>query len=320
MSASLMPAAIWRGMFSLIARDCGELLSATDWPSQTGQASWRSSRAARAVGELSGRDRTTRTTIPTTTTRPSASQGSSFFCLMSGLLRRALLAGARGLEPDVEHLLRGRAEGAAHGDSVGGDHKGLGLAGRTEPERGRTSGIDDNGPVDLLLVHVIAHRRRIVVDDDADHLEVGLVLLFVVERLERRRLLPARDAPAVEEVHDVGLVLQVRRRHRLAVECLQREVGRGTVLLYQSWDRRLRTVIEGEHDGERHDDDRDAERDPANRVPHHELVPASAGSVSSVAASIVPRPSTSRLRAGTSANAQPSAMIRPPIQRNMTIV
>src|SRR5262245_23459902 len=193
MSASLMPAAIWRGMFSLIARDCGELLSATDWPSHTGQASWCSSRAARADGELSGRDRTTSTTIPTTTTSPSASQGS-LFCVMSRLLRRALLAGTRGLEPDVEHLLRRGSQSAAHRDSVGGDHVGLRLPRRPESERCRTLGIDDNGPVDLLLSHVVAHRRRIVVDDDADHLEVGFVLVCVVERLERRRLLPARDA------------------------------------------------------------------------------------------------------------------------------
>src|SRR5215470_3268146 len=105
MSASLIPEAIWRGMFSRIARDCGELLSATDWPSQTGHASWCSRRAARAAGELSGRDRTTRTTIPMTTTRPSASQGSSFLIVISRSLGGALLAVARGLEPDVEYLL-----------------------------------------------------------------------------------------------------------------------------------------------------------------------------------------------------------------------
>src|SRR5262249_50864780 len=137
MSASLIPEAIWRGMFSRIERDCGELLSATDWPSQTGHASWCSSRAARAAGELSGRVRTTRTTMPTTTIRPSASQGSSFRDVMSGLFRRALLTVPGRLHPDVEHLLGRAAERPADRDTVGCDHVRLRLTGRPVRECGR---------------------------------------------------------------------------------------------------------------------------------------------------------------------------------------
>src|SRR5258708_7833251 len=220
MSASDCPAAIRRGMSARIAWDCDELLSKTAWPSQTGQASWCSSRVARASGESAGRERTTNTTTPASTTIASAHHDHSLCDFTSGL---ALLPGPRRLEPYVELGLGRRSEVPAHRDAVGRDDVGLGLTGRSEAQRRLAVRVDADRPGDALAPHVAAHRRRVVVDDDADHREIGLGLVLGVERLHRRRLLQTRDAPAVEEVDDVRLALQVRRRDRLAVQALQRE-------------------------------------------------------------------------------------------------
>jgi len=114
--------------------------------------------------------------------------------------RRALLAVARRVQPDVELGLARRTEVAAHRDAVGRDDVGLGLARRAEAQRCRALRIDTDRPGDALRFGVGTHRRGVIVDDDADHGEVGILLVLGVEGLERGLLLPARDAPTVEEV------------------------------------------------------------------------------------------------------------------------
>src|SRR4051812_3121825 len=113
-------------MSARIASDCDELLSNTDCPSHTGQASWCSSRSARAAGESSGRDRTTSTTIAIATTTSNAPHGRSLRDLTSILAGLAHLAGARGFDPCVELGDGRRAEVAAHGETVGADDVRLG--------------------------------------------------------------------------------------------------------------------------------------------------------------------------------------------------
>src|SRR5665213_1516323 len=307
-------------MSARMAADCGELLSKTDWPSQTGHANWCSSRSARAVGEGSGRERTMSTTTPTTTTRPSANQGTSLRDFMSALGRGALFAGLGRRQPNVELRLRRRTEIAAHRDTVGGEHIRLGLSGRTEAQRGATVRIDANRPRDVFTLHVVAHRRGVVVDDDADHREVGIRLVLRVERLQRGRLLLARETPAVEEVDDVGLVLQLGGVDRFSVQSVEHERRRVAVLQYQPGHGRLRAVLDREHDAEQHAHDTHYRRDPAGAVLHQVVASTSGAGSESSPFKAITRSSTSRLRGGTRASAQPRAMIKPPIQRNITIV
>src|SRR6202023_3925147 len=113
--------------------------------------------------------------------------------------------GSDDLEPLSELGVGHRPDPAARGDAGRRDHVGLGLARRAEAEPGTAVWIERDRPRDVVRSDIAADGCFAVVAHDADHREVGLALVRAVERPQRALLLPARDAPRVPEVHDVGL-------------------------------------------------------------------------------------------------------------------
>ena len=179
-SASVCPAAMRRWMSARIARDVGDWLSATDSPSHVGAArarvARRVARAPRASRSVASDTTTTRTTTTTTPSSEPRRQHPRRDTLTP--VCRALRAAPRGLRSTASPAERCRSH-----DAVGRDHVRLGLTGRAEVERGlRHSGSSATGQLDRRCSRTYSRIVvRVVVADDADHREVGIV------RCARRR-------------------------------------------------------------------------------------------------------------------------------------
>src|SRR2546423_2658536 len=234
---------------------------------------------------------------------------------------RALLPTACGPQHDVERRSGGRSRGAAHEHTVGRDHERLRLAHGAEVQRCLFGAVQRDRPRDLLRRDVPPDGGLFVLAHDAEHRKVALTLVRVVERLQRRCFLMARNAPAVEEIHDVGFPCERRGVDELVVERRHAELRHVSMFLHETWHRRLIPMLDGEHDAERDQHRTDHERDPARRQPHQDDTSASGTDCSSSFGSVtVSRATGRRRRVGMSATAVPSTMMRPPIQSHITIV
>src|SRR5262245_3064394 len=122
----------------------------------------------------------------------------------------------------LQHRLEGfgcpRPDQARGDDTVGRDGVRLGLAPRAPRPRRLSFWIERDRVLHVHLVDVLADRRFGVFAHDADHLEVGVVTVVLVELHELGMLLLARDAPGVPEVDEHDLPAQRFGRDRLAVK------------------------------------------------------------------------------------------------------
>ena len=147
-SLSVWPASIRSRMSSRIARASGTLLSATDSPAQTGHASSRSSRCARAssrVGRLRpDHEHDERRRDDDRERQP-------------GHAARRIRAGpapARNISSRLSTVTA--AELLPRHPAVGPDHEGLGLARGPEPERSLALRVERDRPPDILGRDVVA--------------------------------------------------------------------------------------------------------------------------------------------------------------------